>query len=95
MINGGKGDNFFAPAKMSQSETYITRRQLIESKHEMVTGNGKTNNGVVEIKDINQSSYSLKRPNKLSWFRCVEENIVYNMFQCNCIFLVLGKHIIA
>ena len=80
MINGGRGDNFFAPAKMSQSETYITSRQLIGSKHEMVTGNVKTNNGVVETKDINQSSFSYKRPNKLSWFRCVEDNIVYNIF---------------
>ena len=80
---------------MTPSETYITPRQLIESKHEMVTGNIKINNGTVEIKDINQSSYTYKRPNKLPWFRCVEDDIVYNIFQCNDISWITTKYFIT
>ena len=50
MINGERGDSFFTTDKMTQSEIYMTSRQLIESKHEMVTGKAKADNKVVEIK---------------------------------------------
>ena len=79
MINGERGDSFFTTDKMTQSEIYMSPRQLIESKHEMVTGRAKADNKVVEIKDMHKSSYSHERPNKLSWFRCVEVNIVYRI----------------
>ena len=80
MINGERGDSFFTTDKMTQSEIYMSPRQLIESKHEMVTGRVKADNQVVEIKDTDKSSYSQKRPNKLSWFRCVKVNVVYNIY---------------
>ena len=63
--------------KMSHSETYITSFQIIEPENRTkVTRRLKYGNSIIEDKTINQSYVSFrKRPNKLSWFRCMSVNV--------------------
>ena len=77
MINGGKVCTYFMPLKMSHSETYITSFQIIEPENRTnVTRRLKYGNGIIEDKTINRSSATYqKRPNKLSWFRCMSIDV--------------------
>ena len=56
---------------MSKGELHFTSRQRFESETKEIGGKVKSQNKVIQSIDT-RGPHSSLRPNKLSWFRCVE-----------------------